>query len=388
MHNEQLPPIEVSENDLRSHMVSHMVYEEQIRQAKGHTGKNDRFVQLPWDPRDVYEDPKSGYPGQLLEDFQIEPDMTPHMEPFIEASGEIFLEGFSKITETFYEDKQLLSDITEKIDDGENVVVVTNHGEIYDIAVILAAMRVALAKHSIDNEREPLTADRFNLIVHRMISQLGVPDQNNPDGPPAPALSILQLVGETFLSFPRTENAKKAYIPPVLDRTCTELMLHNLSLKMSEGGQILAFAPSGSKDESILDRFGKRRKVIKPVNSGTYRLMRQDKTWILAVGVALDQEDGPACSISELTQCETDEECHQLLESIAERHTRLTGIKTFYARKQADLDAWREETAETVHEVKENPEKRNKILVPAGTLAVGAVAGFLFGRHLRNKKSK
>ena len=385
MRNEQQPTVEVSEADLHSELLSKLVYDEQARQASGHTGRQSPFVQLGWDPRNIHSDPSAGYPGQLLEDFCIEPDLMPDLEPFIEVSGELFLNGFSKITQSFYDNKALLDSMNEKITGGENIVVVTNHGEIYDIAIIQAALRVALAKHAFDSGEAPLAADRFNLIVHRMISQLGIPDESSPEGA-APALSILQLVGETFLSFPRTETAKKAHIPPELDRKCTELMLDRLSLKMSQGGQILAFAPSGSKDESIRDKLGMRRKVIKPVNAGTYRLMRQEKTWILAVGVALDQEDGPACSISDLTQCESDEDCHQLLESIAERHARLTGIKTFYARKQADLDAWREEAAETVHEVTEDPVKRNKILIPASTLAAGAILGFAIGRKLRNGK--
>ncbi len=388
MHNEHPPTIEVTEHDLHSELWAKLVYDEQARQASAHTGKHSPFSPLPFNPRDLENGKSDGFPGQLLDDYCIEPDLTPGMEPFIEMQGEEFQEGFTNIIDSFYNNKDLMVNIYEKLGQGDNVVVITNHGEIYDIAVIQAALRVALTRDAIDNNQTPLTADRYNLIVHRMISQLGVPDKNNPENVPAPALSILRLVGQTYLSFARTENSKKAQIPPALDKKCNELMLESLGNRMAQGGQILSFAPSGSKDESIRDRFGKWLKVIKPVNAGTYRLMRQDKAWILAVGVALDQEGGPACSISELTKCETDEECHQLLESIAERHARLTGIKTFYARKQADLDAWREEAAETVHEVAEDPEKRNKILVPVATFAAGALAGYTIGRLSNKRKNK
>jgi hypothetical protein len=379
----------VTESDLQSSLVSHMVYEELARQASSHTGKQGRFVPLQWNPRDIHEDPESGYPGQLLEDYCIEANTQPGMESFIEAYGELFIDGFSKITNEFYENKPLLDSMREKLDSAENIIVVTNHGEIYDIAVILASLRVALGRHLQDNAEQPLSADRFNIIVHRMISQIGLPDEHDPNNT-APALSILQLIGETYLSFPRTENAKKARIPHALDKTCTELMLSKLSNKMSQGGQVLAFAPSGSKDESLRDRFGKSRKVIKPVNSGTHRLMRQEKTWVLGVGVALDQKDGAACSISDLVQCNTDEECHQLLESIADRHTLLTGIKTFYARKQADLDSWRAEA--TAHKQEQQPQNletsrsidaKDALLIGIGALAAGALLG-----HAISKRTK
>lgn len=381
MPHEQEPTIEATEYDLRSILWAKLVYDEQAHQAGGHTGKHNAFAPLPFNPRDLDRGIHSGYPGQLLDDYDIEPDLTPNMEPFIEMSGELFQEGFSDIIACFYENKNLLDSIGEKLDGDENVVIITNHGEIYDIAIIQAALRVALARHAVDNDKPLLTADRFNLIVHRMISQLGVPDREHPERTPAPALGILQLVGETYLSFPRTENSRKAQIPPELDRKCNDLMLESLGNKMSTGGQILAFAPSGSKDESIRDKFGKWFKVIKPVNAGTYRLMQQDKAWILAVGVALNHDTGPVCSISELTKCQSDDECDELLDSIAERHARLTKIKTVYARKQADIDAWRKEYTE----VTEDPEKRHKVFIAAGALAGSALFGYLIGRKSAKK---
>lgn len=388
MSKEILRPIEVTHRDLHSELVSHIVYDELSKQAQNHTGKRNRFTPLDWNPRYVYLDPDKGYPGQLLDDFRIEANMMPDLEPFIEASGEIFLKGFSKITESFYENKPLMESIQNKLDAKENIIVVTNHGEIYDIAIILASLRLALSKHATDQDQKPMTADHYNLIVHRMISQLGIADENNSKKV-APALSILQLVGETYLSFPRTENTKKAHIPPELDKICTEKMLNALHNKMEVGSQILAFAPSGSKDESILDRFGKKRKVIKPVNKGTYKLMQQSNTSILGVGVALDHHDGPICSMTELTVCESDEACHELLDSIAEKHTALTGIRTLYARKQADLDAWRKEAhlPEKLQPANEKEEADIKRLVGAMTLGavLGAASGYILGNRNRKK---
>ena len=388
MSKEILQPVEVTHNDLHSELVSHIVYDELSRQAQNHTGKKNRFSPLDWNPRYIEDDPLAGNPGQLLDDYRIEAVMTPGLEPFIEASAEVFLSGFSKITDSFYANTPLMESIQEKINAKENIVVVTNHGEIYDIAIILAALRLSLAKHAETKDETPIQADHYNLIVHRMISQLGVPDEKDPSAV-SPALSILQLVGETYLSFPRTENAKKAHIPPELDRVCNENMLAVLHEKMETGSQILAFAPSGSKDESLLDKLGKKRKVIKPVNRGTYKLMQLPNTSVLGVGVALDHENGPVCSMTDLTLCTDDDACHELLDSIADKHAALTGIRTLYARKQTDLDAWRKEAH--LPEIlvpgvaSDDPEKKKLLGALATGVSLGVAVGYVLGNYYRKK---
>ncbi|MEI6481499.1 MAG: hypothetical protein WCO19_04310 [Candidatus Saccharibacteria bacterium] len=387
MTPESLPVQEapISPSDLHSEMISKMVYDELARQASGHTSRASRFVPLDWNPREVFRNPNEGNPGQLLADYCITPDVIDGIEDFIQASAETFLPGFSGMVEKFRdpEHEPLLDSLIEKLNANENVLIATNHGEIYDIAIILSAIRVALAGHLTDQDREPIAADRFNIIVHRMISQLGVAGDHDPTKI-APALSILKLVGEIYLSFPNTETSKKARLPQGLSKYCNKQMLSALSLKLSMGGQILAIAPSGSKDESVRDRLGKPRKVIKPVNSGTYALMRADRTWVLGVGVSLDQKNGPSFSVSELTQCQSDDDCREVLNSIAAHHSKLTGIKTIFAERQSDMERIREEAAEVIQITSEkshiSPETLAKVGVAVTTLAVG----FLIGR--RSKK--
>lgn len=381
--------VEVTEADINSELWSSFVFNELNRQASNHSGKRGRFESLDWNPRNDYDN-IDGYPGQILSDVCIEPITTPGLESFIEAAGEEFLDGFSSIVDKFYQNKPLLDDINKTLDYGENVAVITNHGEIYDIAIILTALRVALAKNANDNKEEPIETNRFNLIVHRMISQLGVASKEDSETI-APALGILQLLRETYLSFPRTENAKKAHIPAELVKKCNDLMLDKLNEKMSGGGQILAFAPSGSKDESIRDRLGRMLHVIKPVNAGTYRLMQAPNTKILAVGVALNSKDGPRCSMSELTTCSNDKDCEDLLETIAKRHTSLTGIITHYAHSQEDLELFRKDADEPKPNIQiAEPPTNDEIdkLKTIGLIALGAISGIAIGKYLLDRKYK
>ncbi|MCX6727341.1 MAG: hypothetical protein NTX11_00820 [Candidatus Saccharibacteria bacterium] len=375
----------ITDADLHSTMISEMVYDELVRQASGHTSRASRFVPLEFNPRDMYRNPNEGNPGQLLADYCITPDAIDGIEDFIHAAAETFLPGFSGMVEKFRdaEHEPLLDSLIEKLDANENVLIATNHGEIYDIAIILSAIRVALAGHLAKQGREPIESDRFNIIVHRMISQLGVADDHDPSKI-APALSVLKLVGEIYLSFPNTETSKKARLPPGLSKYCNKQMLSALSLKLSMGGQILAIAPSGSKDESVRDRLGKPRKVIKPVNSGTFALMQADKTWVLGVGVSLDQKNGPSFSVSDLKQCKNDDDCREVLNSIAAHHSKLTGIKTVFAERQSDMERLREEAAEVIQTTSEKSHISPETLVKVGVAATALTVGFLLGR--RSKK--
>ena len=86
-----MPVIEATEQDLHSYLWAQLVYDEQARQAGSHTGRNSSFAPLPFNPRNLDNGHSDGHPGQLLDDYCIEPDMTPDMELFIEASAEEFL---------------------------------------------------------------------------------------------------------------------------------------------------------------------------------------------------------------------------------------------------------------------------------------------------------
>lgn len=381
----------ITEADLLSDFQSANVYNLMLPQATKHTGEGEMFTLLEWQPRDPRDIEAGGNPGMLLADFRIEPNETPGLEAVIKDLGEKYFPGFNALIEQFTSDPGLLDTILEKLAENQNVVIVTNHANIADIAVVLATMRVALAERATDTEKDSIAADRFNLIVHRMISQLGVSTADEPENV-SPALSILQLVGETYLSFPRTESSRKNGVPPDLDKYCNDQMLEALSDKLSRGGQILAFAPSGSKDESLRDRVGRTiRKIIKPVNRKTYSLMQGKDTWVLGVCVDLDGDDGPKCSYGELVQCEEDEDCAQLLESIADEHTVMTGIRTIFARTHDDLEQLRTEyeqrrqvTAEPPREELPTAHNLHRVEVTAvGLMAVGAAIGWFAGRYSR-----
>ena len=376
---EQPPITEITEHDLASVLWAQHVYRQLTVQGAGHTGQKGPFTPIEFDPHKQ--------PGQLLSEVRIPALGTEGVEEFIAVQGEEFQPGFSSLVECFSAQPETLFAVIEALAVGENVAVITNHGEIYDIGLVLGALRVSLARLAAEWGEQPLPDSCFNIILHRMLSQLGV---RSKDGNQASAVSILQLVGNIFLSFPRTESSKKstAAIPAELIDACNAKMLAELDKQLSEGGQILAFAPSGSKDEPGRNRFGQRIKVIKPVNKGTFSIMQRPGTKVLAVSVHVDGPDKTSCIISELTSCNSDAECIALLNSIAENHTKLSGIETRFASSQAMLEKFRQEAAQAIEHVEEAASHTadRAHLTRLGTFALGMVAGAAVLSRLQKRK--
>lgn len=377
---EELPRtmLEVGEQDLASPLWAKHVYDQLASQGAGHSGQKGPFTPIDFDPQK--------HPGQMLDDVRVPALELDAVEEFIAIKGEEFRPGFLRLIDCFSSQPDTLSAIRESLDSGESVSVITNHGEIYDIGLVLGALRVALARHALINELSALSATSFNIILHRMLAQLGVRDK---EGLEASAINILQLVGNIFLSFPRTESSKKstAAIPSELIDACNTRMLAELDKQLAEGGQILAFAPSGSKDEPQRNRFGQRIKVMKPVNKGTFKLMRRPGTKVLAVSVHVAGADNTSCIISELTTCDSDAACIELLNSIAENHTRLSGIETKFASSQAMLEKIRQEAAQAIEHVEEATTHAadRAHLTRLGTFALGIATGALTYRWLRKR---
>ena len=93
--------------------------------------------------------------------------------------------------------------------------------------------------------------------------------------------------------------------------------------------------------------------------------------------------------MTELTLCADDNACHELLDSIADKHAALTGIRTLYARKQTDLDAWRKEAH--LPEIlvpgiaPDAPEKKKILGALATGVSLGVAVGYVLGNYNRNK---
>lgn len=235
--------------------------------------------------------------------------------------------------------------------EGTNVAVVTNHGQIIDIALVGGAMIDAMCSSGREFgvlgehiEVEDL-AVRMNVLVSRMVTTRMAFN--------IPAMQVLQCGARTFLSVPQTHSRRRAKLDPALVRANNQLMRHELDVRLSEGGQLLAMAASGSQDLSVAVEMVQRMKAqwrqlrgyepdgsletvhLQPLYDGTINLMLGCK-FVLPIAVSLDPSH-PALEVGALTRVREKNDCHRIMEWIADAHQEATGLPTIYHRQEDDL---------------------------------------------------
>lgn len=235
------------------------------------------------------------------------------------------------------------------VHEGANVALVTNHGQIIDIALVIAALQSAMleARRSFGVLGERTTmedlADRSNVLVSRMVTTRQAFN--------VPAVGVLQSAARTFLSVPQTANRRRAKLDPVLVRANNLLMRDALDERMSTGGQLLAMAASGSQDLTLPALMKKARAAwrqrrgddpgeaptlhFQPLYDGTITLM-QSCRYVLPVAICLDPAT-PACVIGGLTRVHSKDDCHRVMDWIALAHQEATGTPTIYHWHEDDL---------------------------------------------------
>lgn len=231
-----------------------------------------------------------------------------------------------------------------------NVAVVTNHGQVIDIALVMAALYMSLCREdrtfSVLDRSVDLAdlAPRSNVLVSRMVTTrqaLGVP-----------AMQVLQVATRTFLTIPQTASRRRARLDRELVRANNVVMRHELDQQLAEGGQILLMAASGSQDvtlaagliqrarESWLHRRGEEPPEngtlhLQPLYDGTMTLM-ETCDYVLPIAMSLDP-GAPCCVLGQMTKITERDDCHRVMEWIAAAHEDETGIPTVYHWHEDDL---------------------------------------------------
>ncbi|HLU43163.1 MAG TPA: hypothetical protein VKZ55_12225 [Microthrixaceae bacterium] len=235
------------------------------------------------------------------------------------------------------------------VHEGANVALVTNHGQIIDIALVIAALQSAVMKpdrsFGVLGERisQEEIAQRTNVLVSRMVTTRQAFN--------VPAIQILQSAARIFLSIPQTASRRRARIDTAIVRANNLVMRHELDQRLSEGGQLLAMAASGSQDLTVTRLVHNVRAMwrqrrgddpgeaptlhLQPLYDGTITLMRSCR-YVLPVAICLDPAT-PACVVGGLTMVREPEDCHRIMDWIALAHQEATGVPTIYHWHEDDL---------------------------------------------------
>ena len=234
--------------------------------------------------------------------------------------------------------------------ENRNVAVVTNHGQIIDIALVMAALVMALSdpkrSYGVLGEHSTLEeiSDRTNVLVSRMVTSrqaFGIP-----------AIEVIQHMCRTFLSIPQTNSRRRSRLTPEVVRANNVLMRDELFARLDGGGQMLAMAASGSQDLRLAANLVQRVRTtwrqrrgedpgpapslhLQPLYRGTISLMLASHD-VLPMAISLESAH-PACVIGGITRVRTTEDCHQVMEWIAAAHEASTGVNTVYHRHEDPL---------------------------------------------------
>lgn len=291
-------------------------------------------------------------PGHDPTQFVVEPDPTGWQTTHMYARAAY--RDFDRVLQAPFsapEVTHLLTEVYHRvIVDHANVALVTNHGDIVDIALVLAALVMALAEpdrtFGVLGERidHNLLAHHANVMVSRMVA--------TRQAFSIPALQVLQCMSRTWLSVPQTASRRRAKLDPELVRANNVLMRHALHEQLREGGQLIAMAASGSQDLSLAANLVQRVRAtwrqrrgvepgagpslhLQPLYDGTISLMLTCE-YVLPVAINLSSAH-PACEIGGLTRVREPADCHAVMDWIAAAHQEATGVSTIYHHHEDPL---------------------------------------------------
>lgn len=203
---------------------------------------------------------------------------------------------------------------------GENVCLVTDHGNIIDIALVLGALRLVCEKYISAEE----FSERSTLIISRGISatELALPGSD-----PTSSVEMIQFMAHVLMSFPTTLSRRERNFPAELVRASNDLTQLEINYWMDGGGRICAFAPSSSED-----RLFSNKMHLQPLKNGTMDMMQRGL--VVPVAVTIDPPHNstqpPACKILTPRRVKSYPDCHAVMHEIAEECHRQTLVPHVY----------------------------------------------------------
>jgi hypothetical protein len=216
------------------------------------------------------------YPAQATNHVEGEPAAAAVVESIATTADDRF-PWLSYALQAEEDKNHSVSLLGEILAGGNNVMLVTNHGDLIDIALVEAAVYSILDKKNYQF--------RSSIVISKMVSMLAYKLGDDA----APAADVLKLLcNDIYLSFPRTESVKKSGLGKLLPDLITR---ENKKLRaiidgdLEEGNMLLGIAGSGTTDKlspTIANTY-----VLGSLATGTARMMMQPRTYVQPVAVWL-----------------------------------------------------------------------------------------------------
>lgn len=250
------------------------------------------------------------YPGQTGVSAKGSPNDLAVISMFAHTAQPKYTEVLAQL-EHQAESSERIDVIGEHLAAGGNVELITNHGDLIDVAVAHAALYTVLHKRGYEQIKT-------GIIISKMIAYL----EHKFGDEYMPCVSVLQLLeNDTFLSYPRTPSAQAHMSHADSLRNKGHIKTHNLLMRqkierrLGKGGLLLAMAASGSTDKPL--SYDRHTISLGRVGQGTVKLMQQPRTLVAPMAVWYKGEE-PVMEIAETPRLiGSDAEAHGVMYDIA-----------------------------------------------------------------------
>lgn len=247
------------------------------------SSSGDRMVHLEWNP--------AIYPGQEPECFAWQSDQVILGVGNRLPIAERLQPGYEIIRDGLIEDEKssaALEVATDVLSSGDNMLVVTPHDKIVDIAVALLA-----AKDGI--ELRDFKVAKTAIMLSKMLSGIGYKSEyiDEQDGQTkvvyVPAITALgYLCDITYLSWPNSESAREhtVRLPDNERRQNNNNVVKEIHTQLNNGGVLLGSAVTGTTKV----KRSETGVILPDISPGTKKIMTRGDTWIM--GMILELEEG------------------------------------------------------------------------------------------------
>lgn len=240
-----------------------------------------------------------------------------------------------QIIDTYKARPDLLNHIYDKLEDGKDIGVVTDHSNVIGVAIAGGALACALY------EKGYIAPDelRTGIFVSSMIKHTQLLGS-------MPTVDVLAgIFSETFFSLPPTESVRSAEIPKAYrDDFNTETKTDFSNELDKDDAMLIMLAGSGSRDKLGTRRFRRKQMFMGPLANGTVDILK--RLYSLPVGIDI-RDEKPEIHIGQLHRpIKSEEEAHNIMQSIAAGMSDSTRLKRkYYRTRELFQSAW-EDTEE------------------------------------------
>jgi hypothetical protein len=246
------------------------VHEELRHLAQPHVEASPLFALLDTNTRE--------FPAQSLATRQIDgnPQSTGTVE-FVAQGIEPRFSAFTDALDAQEESHGEISRLGELLRDNQNIILVTNHGDLKDIAYTLAAYYITLKERGYEFHS--------SLVMSKILSFIGVDLGNKVD----PATNVLKLIcDEQFFSFPRTKTIEESRIASQVVDSYNRSVRKKMVRRLSKGRNLFAIAASGTTDKPLKD--DPNTISMGPIGAGTAKLMMVPNSLVVPIAVWITPE--------------------------------------------------------------------------------------------------